>query len=78
MEVLHSARSAAEAERLSHLLSGFDHLPCTDEVGDRAKEIQRLAPFRVNHRALSMADALIATTAERHGRTVLHYDATTT
>ncbi|MFF4299012.1 PIN domain nuclease [Streptomyces vinaceus] len=74
MEVLHSARSAAEAERLSHLLRGFDHLPCTDEVWDRAKEIQRLALFRGNHRALSMADMLIAATAERHEVTVLHYD----
>ncbi|QKW21124.1 PIN domain nuclease [Kitasatospora sp. NA04385] len=74
MEVLHSARSAAEADRLSRLLRGFDYLPCTDEVWDRAKDIQRRALFRGNHRALSMADMLIAATAERHGATVLHYD----
>ncbi|MDH6118171.1 PIN domain nuclease [Kitasatospora sp. GAS204B] len=74
MEVLHSARSAVEAERLRHLLTGFDHLPCTDEVWDRAKEIQSQALFRGDHRALSMADMLIAATAERHGVTVLHYD----
>ncbi|MFJ1794646.1 PIN domain nuclease [Kitasatospora griseola] len=74
MEVLHSARSAAEADRLSHLLRGFDYLPSTDEVWDRAKDIQRRALFRGNHRALSMADLLIAATAERHGVTVLHYD----
>jgi predicted nucleic acid-binding protein len=59
---------------LGPLLRGFDHLPCTDEVWDRAKEIQRRALFRGNHRALSMADVLIAATAERHGVTVLHYD----
>ncbi|GAA1220410.1 PIN domain nuclease [Kitasatospora nipponensis] len=74
MEVLYSARSAAEADRLRHLLTGFDYLPCGDEVWDRAKEIQHLALFRGNHRALSMADILIAATAERHGVTVLHYD----
>ncbi|MEV3873356.1 PIN domain nuclease [Streptomyces sp. NPDC049906] len=74
MEVVYGARSAAEAERLGHLLRGFDYLPCTDEVWDRAKEIQRRALFRGNHRALSMADVLIAATAERHGVTVLHYD----
>ncbi|MFI9275105.1 PIN domain nuclease [Kitasatospora sp. NPDC052896] len=74
MEVLHSARSAAEADRLRHLLTGFDYLPCTDEVWDRAKDIQHQALFRGNHRALSMADMLIAATAERHGVTVLHYD----
>lgn len=27
-----------------------------------------------SHRALSMADPVIAATAERHGATVLHYD----
>ncbi|MFE6866920.1 PIN domain nuclease [Kitasatospora sp. NPDC057692] len=74
MEVLHSARSVAEADRLSHLLRGFDYLPCTDEVWDRAKDIQRRAMFRGNHRALSMAGMLIAATAERHEATVLHYD----
>ncbi|MFE4976311.1 PIN domain nuclease [Kitasatospora sp. NPDC056651] len=74
MEVLHSARNAAEADRLGRLLRGFDYLPCTDEVWDRAKDIQRRALFRGNHRALSMADMLIAATAERHGVTVLHYD----
>jgi predicted nucleic acid-binding protein len=74
MEVLHSARTAAEADRLQHLLRGFDYLPCTDEVWDRAKFIQRQALFRGNHRALSMADVIIAATAERHAVTVLHYD----
>ncbi|MFJ8437767.1 PIN domain nuclease [Kitasatospora griseola] len=74
MEVLHSARSAAEADRLSHLLTGFDYLPSPDEIWDRAKDVQRRALFRGNHRALSMADMLIAATAERHGVTVLHYD----
>jgi predicted nucleic acid-binding protein len=74
MEVLHSARTAAEADRLQNLLRGFDYLPCVDEVWDRAKFVQRQALFRGDHRALSMADMLIAATAERHGATVLHYD----
>ncbi|WP_033220788.1 PIN domain nuclease [Kitasatospora phosalacinea] len=74
MEVLFSARTLAEAERMRHLLRGFDYLPCPDEVWDRAKQVQQQALFRGNHRALSMADLLIAATAERHGVTVLHYD----
>ncbi|MFB7945046.1 PIN domain nuclease [Kitasatospora phosalacinea] len=74
MEVLFSARTLAEAERLRHLLRGFDYLPCPDEVWDRAKQVQQQALFRGNHRALSMADLLIAATAEGHGVTVLHYD----
>ncbi|MFF4340348.1 PIN domain nuclease [Kitasatospora sp. NPDC001540] len=74
MEVLFSARTLAEAERMRHLLRGFDYLPCPDEVWDRAKQVQQQALFRGNHRALPMADLLIAATAERHGATVLHYD----
>ncbi|MEU5382395.1 MULTISPECIES: PIN domain nuclease [Kitasatospora] len=74
MEVLYSARTLAEADRLRHLLRGFDYLSCPDEVWDRAKQVQQQALFRGNHRALSMADLLIAATAERHGVSVLHYD----
>jgi predicted nucleic acid-binding protein len=74
MEILYSARNDAEAERLRYWLSGFDYLPCPDEVWDRAKQVQAQAIRKGNHRALSMADLLIAATAERHSVTVLHYD----
>jgi predicted nucleic acid-binding protein len=74
MEILYSARNHREAEQLRYWLSGFDYLPCPDEVWDRAKEIQALATRKGSHRALSMADLLIAATAERHGVSVLHYD----
>ncbi|MFJ8746713.1 PIN domain nuclease [Embleya sp. NPDC127516] len=73
-EVLHSARDADEADRLHRLLTGFDYLPCPDEVWDRAKDVQRLTVGKGFHRALSMADLLIAATAERQGAVVLHYD----
>ncbi|MGW3571522.1 PIN domain-containing protein [Streptomyces sp. NPDC000941] len=74
MEILYSARNSAEVDRLRYWLSGFEYLPCPDEVWDRAKEVQSLATRTGNHRALSMADLLIAATAERHSATVLHYD----
>lgn len=74
MEILYSARNHREAEQLRYWLSGFDYLPCPDEVWDRANEIQALATRKGSHRALSMADLLIAATAERHGVSVLHYD----
>jgi hypothetical protein len=45
-----------------------------DEVWDRAAEVQIRAVRRGYHRALSMADLLIAATAERASATVLHYD----
>lgn len=74
IEVIHSARSLSDAQRVRELLRGFDWLAMPDEVWDRAIEIQLDAVRRGIHRALSMADLLIAATAERHGATVLHYD----
>ncbi|MFJ9771044.1 type II toxin-antitoxin system VapB family antitoxin [Kitasatospora sp. NPDC101157] len=40
----------------------------------RAIEVQALLTAAGNRRALSVADLVIAATAERHGATVLHYD----
>ncbi|MDH6227081.1 MULTISPECIES: PIN domain nuclease [Streptomyces] len=74
MEVLYSARDAAEATRLRTWLRGFDRLSTHDEVWDRALEVQGAAIAQGNHRAFSMADLLIAAVAERHGAVVLHYD----
>jgi predicted nucleic acid-binding protein len=74
IEVLYSARSQADAARIRDELRGFDRLPTPDEVWDRALEVQALLSENGNHRAPSMADLLIAATAERHGATVLHYD----
>ncbi|WP_331769046.1 PIN domain-containing protein (plasmid) [Embleya sp. NBC_00888] len=74
MEVPHGARDADEADRLQRLLAGFDHLPFPDEAWDRAKDVRRLTVGKGFHRALSMADLLVAATAERHGVAVLHYD----
>src|SRR5918998_1734764 len=49
-------------------------LPMPDEIWDRAIDVQVRALHKGSHRALSMADLLVAATAERHGATVLHYD----
>ncbi|MEU8137429.1 PIN domain nuclease [Streptodolium elevatio] len=73
-EVLYSARSLDEARRMRRLLSGFDYVHCGDEVWDRVREVQVRAIEKGFHRALSMADALIAAAAERHDLVVLHYD----
>jgi hypothetical protein len=74
IEVIHSARTAKDAQRARWLLRGFDWLAMPDEIWDRAIDVQVQALYKGNHRALSMADLLIAATAERHGATVLHYD----
>lgn len=74
IEVIHSARTANDAKRIRWLLRGFDWLAMPDDIWDRAVDVQIQALHKGNHRALSMADLLIAATAERHGATVLHYD----
>ncbi|MFH9546941.1 PIN domain nuclease [Streptomyces sp. NPDC017435] len=75
LEVLHSARSKTDAERIRDEMRGFDWLPTPDEAWDRALEVQTQLIAVGNWRALSVADLLIAATAERSGATVLHYDA---
>ncbi|MFF0725815.1 PIN domain nuclease [Streptomyces sp. NPDC004134] len=73
-EILYSARDKAEATRFRTLLRAFDYLPCNDAEFERALEVQSLAMNSGFHRALSLADVLIAATAERHRVTILHYD----
>ncbi|QES49881.1 VapC toxin family PIN domain ribonuclease [Streptomyces venezuelae] len=74
LEILYSARSKADAERIRDEMRGFEWLPTPDEVWDRAFEVQTELIDRGSWRAVSMADLLIAATAERHGAIVLHYD----
>ncbi|MFJ1931368.1 MULTISPECIES: PIN domain nuclease [unclassified Kitasatospora] len=74
LEIMHSARSKADADRIREGLRGFDWLTTPDEVWDRAIEVQALLTAAGNWRVLSVADLVIAATAERHSVTVLHYD----
>jgi predicted nucleic acid-binding protein len=74
LEVLHSARSKADAERIRDEMRGFDWLPTPDEAWDRALDVQTLLMNEGNWKALSVSDLIIAATAERHGAVVLHYD----
>ncbi|MFJ4667137.1 PIN domain nuclease [Kitasatospora purpeofusca] len=74
LEIMHSARSKSDADRIREGLRGFDWLTTPDEVWDRAVEVQAMLTEVGNWRALSVADLVIAATAERHGATVLHHD----
>ena len=74
LEILHSTRDAIAHGSARAARSGFEWLPLTDEVGSRAIEIQALLAEKGHHRAASIADLLIAATAERYGVTILHYD----
>lgn len=55
-------------------LQSFPAVPTTDADHQRALEVQATLAARSEHRALSLVDALVATTAEARGLTVLHYD----
>lgn len=77
LEILYSARSAADYERLGMRLCGLQSVPMGPGAYARALEVQR-ALSRVgglHHRSVKIADLLIAAAAEAAGATVWHYDA---
>jgi len=75
LEVLYSARNAAEHDDMLAERRSFDWLAVFDECWERAIEVHRALCEKGRHRGVPMADLIIAATAERHGVTVLHYDA---
>jgi predicted nucleic acid-binding protein len=74
LEILYSARTGAEHRHFRSQRAAFDYFPMTDEIAQRAVEVQGLLAQRAEHRSVSIPDLLIAATAERYGLTVLHYD----
>ena len=74
LEVMSSARSKADADRVRAGLGAFDWLSTPDEAWDRALKVQEQLIVAGNWKAVSLPDLIIAATAERHGATVLHYD----
>jgi predicted nucleic acid-binding protein len=76
LEVLYSARTPGEYETaLGTRRANYTHLPVTDEVCNRAVEVQRTLGAQSQHRGASLPDLVIAACAEARGVAVLHYDA---
>ncbi|WP_328769740.1 PIN domain nuclease [Streptomyces sp. NBC_00286] len=75
LEILYSARDAESHAEGRSVRQGFELLPLTDDIGQRATEVQALLAEKGHHTCASVQDLLIAATAERHGVTVMHYDA---
>ncbi|RCW43539.1 hypothetical protein DFQ14_10614 [Halopolyspora algeriensis] len=73
LEILYSARSAADHTAMRATLDGLEWLPVTNAVMQRALEVQALLAQRGQHRR-PVPDLVIAATAEEHGAAVLHYD----
>ena len=74
LEILYSARTGAEHSHFRDQRAAFEYFPMTDEIAQRAVEVQGLLAQRGQHRSVSIPDLLIAATADRYGLTVLHYD----
>lgn len=74
LEILYSARTGAEHIHFRAQREAFEYFAMTDEIAQRAVEVQGLLAQRSQHRSVSIPDLLIAATAERYELTVLHYD----
>jgi hypothetical protein len=74
LEILYSARSAADYEAVAGELGSIEHLPMSQTVFDRALDIQRRLAATGLHR-IPIPDLLIAAVAVEHDLAVLHYDA---
>ena len=75
LEILYSARSLEEYDRLADRLDALHQVPCGDAAFQRALEVHRLMARRPLHHRVSIGDLLIAAVAELSGATVWHYDA---
>jgi predicted nucleic acid-binding protein len=74
LEILCRVRTGGEHDHFRAQRTAFEYFPMTDEMAQRAVEVQGLLAHRARHRSVSIPDLLIAATAERYGLTVLHYD----
>jgi len=74
LQILYSTRTGDEHHHHRAGRAAFEYFPLTDQITQRALEVQGLLARTAQHRSVSIPDLLIAATAERHGLTVLHYD----
>lgn len=75
LEVLYSAESPSSYVGLATGLRKLPRVPMSEEVLDRALEVQGRLARRSQHRGVRLPDLIIAACAEGAGLTVLHYDA---
>ena len=74
LELLYSARGAADYQALEEDLHGFPHLAIDLRVEETALRGQRRLAAQGHHRGPKPVDILIAAVAEIHDVTLLHYD----
>ena len=76
LEILYSARSAADYEAIASELDALRQIATGDAAFERALDVQRrLAHLGgLHHRSAKIADLVIAASAELAGAIVWHYD----
>jgi predicted nucleic acid-binding protein len=74
LEVLVSALNAADFGSTRSNLSLMPRVAITEEIINRALDVQGLMVRKGTYRAPSPADLILAACAEANGLTVLHYD----
>jgi predicted nucleic acid-binding protein len=75
LELLYSARSHADFLAVRDELRGYPRLEFVEADFGRAADVMEVLARRGQHRAAGLPDLLQAALAERHGVTLLHYDA---
>jgi predicted nucleic acid-binding protein len=76
LEILYSARSAADYDRLAEELDGLHPIGLGEAAFRRARDVQRALAHvgGLQHRSVKIADLLIAAAAELSSTVVWHYD----
>ncbi|MCX4507845.1 PIN domain nuclease [Streptomyces anulatus] len=74
LELLYSARSAEDREKVRERLALYTWCPMPDGVFRRARTVQEQLTTKGEHRSAGPVDLLLAATAEQSGLTLLHYD----
>lgn len=74
LELLYSAPNPGDYAATAASLRKLPRVPMSEEVLDRALEVQGRLAKRSQHRGVSLPDLIIAACAEGAGLTVLHYD----
>ncbi|MBC2901570.1 PIN domain-containing protein [Streptomyces cupreus] len=75
LEVLYSARSAADRARLKAALEAhYVWCPMPDGIFRRSRVVQEQLTAKGEHRSAGPVDLLVAAAAEEAGLTLLHYD----
>lgn len=75
-EALYSARDPRDYEKLRNdRRAAYEYLPTADDDWQRVFEVQRVLARTSRWRDVGLPDLLVAAVTERHGVTLLHYDA---